>query len=255
MDNILRYIGSMQNIFIKDSLPKNTEIYVEPFGGSFSCGFNLLDNGFLKKTVLNDKDENIYAFWKSVQENPEKLIADIKYIVSEISDQINPYDEINKFASSNDKFILGAYEWLTCNKSSIDGKSNDDRLLNPSIDEELFIEHSIRLANTDITNLDYLEVLEKYDSENTFFMMDPPYNVHGANRYYRNTDKFYHRGLREILHSLKGNWVVRYSDDDYTKELYKDCNIFFTTQKVVYKRTLTEIYYTNLDYRHMHIVD
>lgn len=85
MNSALKYIGKItENINIRKYIDNSIDTYVEPFAGSFNCGFNIMEKGYFGKTVLNDKDYYIANFWKCVKENPDKLIEEIKNIYSQL---------------------------------------------------------------------------------------------------------------------------------------------------------------------------
>jgi DNA adenine methylase len=71
-----------------------------------------------------------------------------------------------------------------------------------------------------ITNLDYKDVLIKYDSEETFFYLDPPY--YGFENYYvnHNFEQKSHSELSEQLKTIKGNWLLSYYKFDQLEDWY-----------------------------------
>tara|TARA_R110000772_G_scaffold20466_2_gene56699 strand:+ start:21010 stop:21519 length:510 start_codon:yes stop_codon:yes gene_type:complete len=79
---------------------------------------------------------------------------------------------------------------------------------------------TISLAN--IThNLDYTKIFEKYNFEDSFFYLDPPYI--DKEHYYENifTDHD-HYVLSEEIKKLKGKWLLSYQDHPILRELYQD---------------------------------
>ena len=80
-----------------------------------------------------------------------------------------------------------------------------------------------RLSVVQIECLDFRKVIEKYDTPNTLFYLDPPYVQ--KEHYYRMgfTEKD-HRDLAEILKNIKGKFVLSYYPCDLVEELYKGFN-------------------------------
>ena len=76
---------------------------------------------------------------------------------------------------------------------------------------------------TSIENLDYKDIIKKYDSESTFFYVDPPY--FGKEEYYINHDfnKETHKELAEVLNNIKGKFLLSYYYFDGIEELYSNC--------------------------------
>jgi site-specific DNA-adenine methylase len=74
-----------------------------------------------------------------------------------------------------------------------------------------------------IYNLDYKDIISKYDSESTFFYVDPPYM--GKEEYYINHDfnKDTHKELSEVLNNIKGKFLLSYYYFDGIEDLYPNC--------------------------------
>lgn len=245
MESILRYIGNMSSISIREYVDDNITLYVEPFAGGFGCGFKLMEQGYLGKSVLNDKNYFVYNFWRCIKDDYTQVIKNINKLLSEIS--IYKYDDImEKYKQSTDKYMQAAYEFVYAKR--MNPFNNTINSLNTVVNEASFIDSSIRLIDTDIENIDYKDIILKYDSDNTLFMMDPPYNVSNVNRYYGNGNYgFDHDELRNIVSSIKGKWVVRYNDNEVTNSLYSDTQTLFCTTKKMFGKMYKEIYYSNID--------
>ncbi|SMO84909.1 DNA adenine methylase [Balnearium lithotrophicum] len=80
-----------------------------------------------------------------------------------------------------------------------------------------------RLSTVQIECLDFRKVIEKYDTPNTLFYLDPPYVQ--KEHYYRIgfTEKD-HRDLAEILKNIKGKFVLSYYPCELVEKLYKGFN-------------------------------
>lgn len=69
--NPLRYPGAKSKLFkyIKTLIAKNELngcTFYEPFAGSATLSWQLLDEGLISQAVINEKDPLLYHFWKSV---------------------------------------------------------------------------------------------------------------------------------------------------------------------------------------------
>jgi DNA adenine methylase len=80
-----------------------------------------------------------------------------------------------------------------------------DKLLKPD-----WIEHFLKI--THVENMDFAEVIEKYDSPNTYFYVDPPYWK--TENYYSNHDfdRQDHERLSNSLISMEGKFSLSYYD-------------------------------------------
>jgi len=70
--------------------------------------------------------------------------------------------------------------------------------------------------------LDFEEHINKYDSEETVFYVDPPYKFHEGD-YYRGEEHFGdkgHKRLADTLKSIKGKFLLSYYEFDELHELY-----------------------------------
>ena len=62
--------------------------------------------------------------------------------------------------------------------------------------------------------MDFQTVIEKYDSEKTYFYVDPPYYIVGEGNYYSNHEfnRQDHERLANCLKSIKGKFSLSYYD-------------------------------------------
>ena len=72
--SVLDYKGK-KKINLYDEV-KSSKIYVEPFGGSFNAGFNLLASGYTGKVIYNDLDKELVDFWNRVKSGNINLETD-----------------------------------------------------------------------------------------------------------------------------------------------------------------------------------
>lgn len=72
--SILTYKGK-KKINLIDEV-RASEIYIEPFGGSFNSGFNLIKTGYTGKLILNDLDKDVISFWNEVKSGSIRLDSD-----------------------------------------------------------------------------------------------------------------------------------------------------------------------------------
>ncbi|MFP7486460.1 DNA adenine methylase [Priestia filamentosa] len=81
-----------------------------------------------------------------------------------------------------------------------------------------------RLRSVMIECLDFREIIQRYDSPNTFFYIDPPYV--GREAYYKGgfTEQD-HIELAELLQNIKGKALISYYPDPLILSLYKNWNI------------------------------
>jgi DNA adenine methylase len=77
---------------------------------------------------------------------------------------------------------------------------------------------------TFVENMDFEDVITKYDSPTTYFYVDPPYYIVGEGTYYSNHDfdRQDHERLANVLHNIKGKFSLSYYDFDLLKEWFPE---------------------------------
>ena len=235
----LSYIGGKSKIgkWIVPFYDKDMETYVETFGGMFWCFFNMDLSQFpnLKKVVYNDFNPLNYNLFKCIQ-NPTELLKAINSIdCQKFGMEITPSIYKEQFISfqaeifaENFRVEPGNYEVAakyvyiltqvfsgskpeTSSFIDLKGKYKSkyltfrDKLLKPD-----WIEHFLKI--THVENMDFAEVIKKYDSPNTYFYVDPPYWK--TENYYSNHDfdRQDHERLSKSLISMEGKFSLSYYD-------------------------------------------
>jgi DNA adenine methylase len=199
--------------------------YVEPFGGA---GWVLFRKKPSKIEVYNDKDEllvNLFIILRDHFHEFRKrayLTFHSRKIYNTAKEQLREgyyKDNIDKalaFAVSVVQAFAGKGGW----GYTISPKNGGVRWL--SFLRRLYAIRE-RLSNVYIECLDFRKVIEKYDSPDTLFYVDPPYVE--KEHYYRVgfTEKD-HRELAELLKNVKGKFLLSYYPCELVEELYKDFN-------------------------------
>ncbi len=84
-----------------------------------------------------------------------------------------------------------------------------------------------RLKKVQIECMDFEKLIDKYDTKQTLFYLDPPYV--GVEFYYKTNGVDFkasdHERLSEILKSIKGKFVLSYYEHELVRKLYKRYNI------------------------------
>jgi len=236
---MLSYIGGKSKIgkWIVPFYPQDMETYVETFGGMFWCFFNmdLSQYSNLKKVVYNDFNPLNYNLFQCAQ-NPSELQRALDAIsVQQIGVSITPPEMKEQFVRFQSEIfgtdvIVQAYDYEVAAKyayvltqvfsgskpetsSFIDLKgkyrskylSFRDKLSKPD-----WVEHFLKI--TDVENMDFADVINKYDSESTYIYLDPPYWK--TENYYSNHDfdSKDHKRLANVLNGLQGKFSLSYYD-------------------------------------------
>lgn len=84
-----------------------------------------------------------------------------------------------------------------------------------------------RLKKVQIECLDFEIIIEKYDTKNILFYLDPPYI--GGERYYKTKEVDFmqedHIRLARVLKGIKGRFILSYYDHESVRSNYKAFNM------------------------------
>jgi len=244
---MISYIGGKSKIgkWIVPFYPSDIETYVEPFSGMFWCFFNMGLDKYpnLKKVVYNDYNPLNYNLFKCVQ-NPSELQKHMDKIPVQqfgVSDTPVQYKEMfHEFQKElfSDIFLVGEPDYESAAKYvyvlsqvfsgskpessnfiDLKGKYRSKYLaFRDKLSKPKWVDHFLRITNVD--NLDFQQVIEKYDSPSTYIYLDPPYWK--TENYYSNHDfdRKDHERLANVLNGVKGKFSLSYYDFEILKEWY-----------------------------------
>jgi len=261
---LLKWVGQKFNIakWIISHFPQH-KTYVEPFGGSMAV---LLTKPPSKTEVYNDIDKMLVTFFLYVKKHPWALYNEMLLLP--------PSREITKrFIEDAKKGYFGDTElervvrWWYLNVNTVNAKGKHFSAISPNMKNEQMIfmervfEVAERLKNVVIESMDYKKVIEKYDSPNTLFYLDPPYLLESRNQgeYYNNdewTRVETHKELYEIVSSIEGKVVISYYPHPTLEAWYsKDKGWYWDYKEVTISTSVqqrpkrTEWLIMNFDYK------
>lgn len=107
-------------------------------------------------------------------------------------------------------------------------------------------DYSERLKDVVILNKDYREVVRRYDSPNTLFYFDPPYEESKRTAGYTHSE-FDIEAMKRVLDGVKGKWILSFNDGKHIRELFRGYTItpIKTTYRLPSPRTVTELLISN----------
>jgi DNA adenine methylase len=246
---MISYIGGKSKIgkWIVPFYDKNMEVYLETFGGMYWCFYNMDLKQYpnLKKVVYNDFNPLNYNLFQCVQ-NPTELLRSINAIDCQKQGMdLTPELYREQFVSFqadifNKDFRVQAYDYETAAKYvyiltqvfsgskpetskfiDLKGKYKSkyltfrDKLMKPD-----WVDHFLKI--TDVENMDFADVINKYDSPSTYIYLDPPYWK--TENYYSNHDfdRQDHERLANVLHGVQGKFSLSYYDFDLLHEWFPE---------------------------------
>ena len=211
--------------WIISHFPNNYEdmIYVEPFGGA---AWVLLKKKPSKLEVYNDLDRDLVNLVR-VLISPSKFrefkerakwVLHCRELCYEAHKKREFEDDIDRalwFAISVVQSFSGARD--SWSHSVRYKKTNPWNAFYSRLDK-IFE----RLRRVQVENLDYKKVIDKYDSKETLFYIDPPYL--GCKYYKFNWNITNYIELAEILKSIEGKFLLSHYYNEKLIELFNWCN-------------------------------
>ncbi|MGP8216480.1 MAG: DNA adenine methylase [Bacteroidia bacterium] len=207
----ITYYGGKQRL-VKELLQliPNHGLYCEPFMGGGALFFAKEPS---KAEIINDLNGNVTNFYSVAQSQfteLKKLVngtlhsREIHTKAREIYNKPAQYDTITRawafWVLTNQGFAGKIGSWAL----SRDGKTGKT-LANKR--EGFTIQYAERLKRTQIENKDALEIIKQYDSSETFFYLDPPYQNSDCGHYKGYTETDY-KNLLDSLISIKGKFLL-----------------------------------------------
>lgn len=213
----LKYVGSKAHMapLIADMICSN-QIYIEPFAGSFSCGFALLRSKIITEAVLSDSDFNVYNFWNCLKENALKLYTSI-------------LDLKNIHKDSSDNYEKAAYFWWQKHLGNGISANKNLEEMQPQMKGAVslnllnsFLYYSELLQHVTLFNRDYVDLLDLYNNKDAFWYLDPPYMKTNNIRFYnKDCENFSHEKLELVIGGIQGSFCLSYDSCDEVINLYK----------------------------------
>ena len=195
-----------------DLVPEH-EIYAEVFAGSAKL---LFAKGPCGLEVLNDLNGDLINFFRVAKHRPAELaeLLEIECIHAgrfrELRTQAQPVTEIERalrfaylvwysFGAKGEHFASSSAR-------SPKAKRPLDRV------RELLRATADRLAKVLVEQRDFAEILTRYDSESTFFYLDPPYVEFQANGRYLPLTAERRAEMFAQLAKIKGHFLMSFDD-------------------------------------------
>jgi DNA adenine methylase len=213
------------------------ETYVETFGGMFWCFYNMDLKKFpnLKTVVYNDfnpLNHNLFSCLK----NPKELLKAVNSIpCQQLGEETTPTIYKEQFVefqrelfsdgleiNNPDYNIAAKYAYVltqvfsgsrpeTSSFIDLKGKYKSKYLtFRDKLSKPEWVEHFLKISV--VENMDFAEVIAKYDSPTTYIYLDPPYWK--TENYYSNHDfdRDDHERLANVLDEVKGKFSLSYYD-------------------------------------------
>lgn len=194
--------------------------YVELFAGS---GAIFYSKEKAEQNILNDLDKKTISNFRLLQNAPldpakyahaPKNLTAIKHFYDHHGDSIADRLILEKIRTCN-----GYSGKPVTSSKQIYQERGIDRVL------KLLGEYKEKLKGVKYENKDYEAVVKKYDSPDTFFFIDPPYENTSKDFGYAQSSEFDFERLKEVLSKIKGNFLLTINDSKRIRTLFKGFHI------------------------------
>lgn len=198
------------------------ECYCEPFAGAAWVFFRKEKS---KVEVLNDINTEIITLYRVIQHHLEEFVRWFKWALVSRSE----FERYLKTEPSTLTDIQRAVRFFYLQKNAFAGRiqkptfgyapSSSPRLNLLRIEEDLSAAH-LRLSQVYVENLPYASLIKRYDREQTFFYIDPPY--WNCEDYYGDGifSKADFTALAEQLTTIKGKFLLSLNDTPEVRAIF-----------------------------------
>lgn len=210
--------------------------YAEPYAGGCGLALSLMFKGFVHEIHLNDLDRSIWSFWYSILNDTDDFIEKIESIPVTVEEWHNQRMVIGDGRSSRFNRGFAAFFLNRTSRSGIIAKSGviggfsqtgeykiDCRFNKKGLIDKIKriakYRHRIHVYNQDA--IDFIKSADKFLPVNSFFCVDPPYYMKGAELYKNFYEPEDHKSVANVLLALERPWVLTYDNTPEIQKLYR----------------------------------
>lgn len=213
--------------------------YLEPFAGGAAVALYLLINKLSSNIHINDLDEAVYSFWKSLLSETEDFIHKIEDTPITMESWHKQKQILDSEKTENYSLLEKGFATFFLNRTNHSGilkagviggkKQNGNYKLDARFNKKNLIKRIEKIAkhreNIHIYNEDAQELLKRSNDflpKNSLIYLDPPYYEKGQGLYRNFYEHDDHVKIKEIVSLLNFKWIVSYDVQEQIKEIYKE---------------------------------
>lgn len=243
MNSPISWVGGKHRLrkYILPLFPEHL-CYVEVFGGS---GTVLFGKEPSKVEVYNDKFDKLVNMFKVFKEKPDKFLEELD--LTPVSRTIFNQFKEDYFKTDNFTDVQNAVRFYYLVRAGFGSSlpdmggsgfgisTYDSSRLNLETVEKNIWKTFERIKRVYIENLDFEELIKRYDREHTLFYLDPPYI--DSREYVFDFGEKEHHKLAKILHNIKGKFVLSINNHELAHELYEGMDILEVSANYSMRKT------------------
>jgi DNA adenine methylase len=238
--------------YIVDHIPKDYDTYLEPFFGGGALFFYLKPH----KSAISDVHEELISFYKEIQNNNSDKIIDF---MDKHPNNSDTYYNVRSMKTNNNLDIACKFFYLrkTCYRGMIRYNKNGGfnipygKYKNINYDYLNNTKYEKLLLNCDIHMGDFEYIFKKYDNENNFMFLDPPYDTPFSNYGFSSFGREEHKRLASLFKKSKCKCLMIISETDFIKKLYENYIVDTFDKKYKFRLHSDRINSDNIDKPHL----
>jgi len=218
-------VGSKRSILkvLKKYFPNDYNLYVEPFVGSGDVYFRIKKQGV--PAVINDIDKKLIKNGYAILKTGYSLDGIDKYEkVRSDKEQLQFQRDLVNRTQTNPLDRLAGEIYRTCGTFGSIGRTKQIVPSNISSKLKKMELYKDYMKNTKLYSTDYKKIIKKYDSKDTFFFLDPPYENSESGKLYDDSVIDYEE-LRDILKGVRGRFVLTLNDSPEIRKIFSPFNM------------------------------
>lgn len=253
MNTPIKYFGGKGNMFndIIKHFPADIDydMYIEPYGGSYSIGLKL--DPIPKMEIYNDLDKNVYSLYKVISDETYYTLFKEKCdLALYIDDLRREYKE--KLKTDDLSIVDRAFYFFYVNRTSFNGSGDFSintsirRSMNKSISDYLSAidrlpELHDRLSRVIVSNMDGVKLINRFSNPRVLIYCDPPYeqSTRTGARYKVDMNRDSHIDFIKAVTESKSKIII----SGY------DCELYDTLTDNGFKKIKFDVNTTGSDYK------
>jgi DNA adenine methylase len=247
----VKLVGMLLKLFSQSGL----QHFVEVFGGSGVTMHGVARSGAFRTVVYNDADDLLTDVFTAVKDMPQEVAWRLltlpcsKRYHQRVARAIRT-GEIRYWTRADRAAAVIFYHHMSYAGNRVSSffgaRIRPNGTVNARCGELVAIaatvlDWALTWRPVVVENLDFRDVIKKYDSEKTLFYCDPPYIAERWGRYYRH--QFEHRDMQDLLallRNIRGRFVLKLTDRnlkfDYIRNFATNYSIMKTGVRVTNRR-------------------
>jgi DNA adenine methylase len=209
--------------YIIHHIPKDFDIYLEPFVGGGAVFFHLNP----KKAVINDAHKELIHFYQSIKEGRSSNLC--QFMIDHENNEQTYYQVRNSTPSTE---LENAQRFYYLRKTCFRGmmRYNQRGVFNVpfgrykscNFDDLKNIDYETLLKRTEIFNKDFEYIFNHFNDRQNFMFLDPPYDSRFTNYGFTTFGKEQHIKLANLFKQTKIRCLMVIGKTDFIYSLYKD---------------------------------